>query len=96
MNEAVLKAKRARFFVTADGGQITDGARLYNYYDGYWVEVHFADTERVSPDSEFANYWDGWFYTRRVFDDGTVGGPNSGAVLNGERLAVCRPSFMRP
>lgn len=87
-------ANHKRWMKTADGGEITDGVRLFNYYDCFWVEVHFADM-----DSEFtgigAKHWDGWFDTRRVNDDGTVGGPRSGPMLNGERMAVRKPAWMK-
>lgn len=93
MNKAI-PAEQQRFMRTADGVTITDGARLFNYYDCYWVEVHFEDTA-----SEFtgigAPHWDGWFRTRRVNDDGTVGNAASGPLLNGERMSGSKPAWMK-
>lgn len=64
----------------ADGTPITDGARLFNYYDGFWVIVRFEDTPAAREDYRFHETWDGWFRTRR--EDGS-----NGPLLNGERMA---------
>lgn len=85
---AVLKAKRAKFFRTADGVEVTDGARLFNYYDCFWVEVHFGDTPGIERPS-----WDGWFETRRVLKDGTVS--PRGPMLNGERMSARPPAWFK-
>ncbi len=63
---------------TADGVAITDGARLWNYYDCEWVTVEFGDSMSSSPTGQ---YWDGWF---------TVHGTTKRKgryTLNGERMS---------
>lgn len=62
--------------LTADGVKITDGGRLWNYYDCKWVTVEFGDSMSLSPTGE---YWDGWFTV--VDEDGNR------STLNGERMA---------
>jgi len=68
---------------TADGGEITAGARLFNVGDFVWVTIdagQFADGSSLSPGG--AN-WNGWFRARG--DDGRT------YDLNAERLAVRPP-----
>lgn len=70
---------------TEDRALITDGGRYFNYYDGYWITVHFGNSDgHHHPTSE---YWDGWFSTKK--EDGT-----DGAILNGERMASRMPAWM--
>lgn len=69
----------------ADGAAITDGARLFNYYDCEWVTVRIAGTW-ADPTSEFHQHWDGWFDTRS--ESGRA------VPLNGERLAGRKPAWM--
>lgn len=89
-HDVTIPAGQEKFFTTADGCRITDGARLYNYYDACWVEVHFADNDSESSGIG-GPYWNGWFRTRKVHADDSVGLPGSGALLNGERLAMRPP-----
>lgn len=69
---------------TADGGPITHGARLFNYYDWEWVVVEFGSThDWANPECQFHELWDGWFHCRRE-SGGTV-------LLDGSRLATQPP-----
>lgn len=60
---------------TADGAEISDGGRYWNYYDCEWITVEFGDSMSLSPTGK---YWDGWFTVRN--DKGTYS-------LNGERMS---------
>lgn len=63
---------------TADGVEIKDGERYWNYYDLEWVTVEFGDSMSLSPSGE---YWDGWFTVR------SVDGDRGQYSLNGERMS---------
>jgi hypothetical protein len=69
-------------YLTEDRAPITHGALMFNYYDGYRVEVIIEDTH-ADPTSEFHQYWNGWFDTVRVDADGTR---SRGPSLNGQRM----------
>jgi hypothetical protein len=62
-------------YYTADGKEITPGARLFNYYDMVWVTIlpeNWGDGQSTLD----ANHpsFDGWFRT-------------TGGLLNGERMS---------
>ena len=74
-------------YTAEDGAPITNGARMFNYYDGYWVTIEIKGTS-ADPASPHHETWDGWFYTKR---DGGGRGP----LLNGQRLAGTQPTWMK-
>lgn len=81
---AVNRATRGtdKRFVTADGYEIRDGARIYDYYDCQPVTISF---ELTGPERE---YWDGWFTA--VTDDGGT------TLLDGSRLQGYAPGKVPP
>lgn len=70
-----------------DGAPITHGAKMFNYYDGYWVTIEIENTS-ADPESPYHETWDGWFYTTK--EDGS-----RGPILNGQRLAGRKPAWMQ-
>jgi len=74
-------------YVAEDGAPITDGARMYNYYDGYYVTIKISGTS-ADPASPYHATWDGWYNTER--EDGT-----RGPILNNQRLAGAKPAWMK-
>ena len=70
-----------------DGARITDGKRMFNYYDGYWVIVQITGTS-AHPEHPYHATWDGWFETKK--EDGS-----RGPILNGQRLAGSKPAWMK-
>jgi hypothetical protein len=70
---------------TADGFAITNGIKLYNYYDCEWVIVQFDDYP-ISHNNPSHEYWDGWF--RVVSCDPPEKGGRGRYSLNGERMCT--------
>jgi hypothetical protein len=78
----LVRKQHPEWFRTASGpgfpaGDITDGARLWNYPDGEPVTVSFSLSDIGKA------YFSGWFYA--IDDDGTKG------LINGERLSLIHP-----
>jgi hypothetical protein len=69
-------------YLTEDKAPITHGALLFNYYDGYRVQIVIEGTW-ADPRNEFHEHWNGWFDTLRVDADGTK---SRGPSLNGQRM----------
>lgn len=65
-------------FRTANGVQITDGLRVWDY-DLKSGSVDFAETARFGR-----SYWDGWFRVR-------VDGAERTSMMNGERITTRHP-----
>lgn len=70
------------WFLTADGKPITDGMRLWNYYDMRPGVISFRESGITR------RFFDGWF--RMIEDDGRT------TLINGERLATGLPRELRP
>jgi hypothetical protein len=105
----ITKATHPLMF-TEDDVEITPGARLFNYYDGWWgyVDPEAWDPTRhnangLAPDGE---YFSGWFELVREREvvkdaDGNVDWKATkakgarGTLLNGERMASYKPSWMK-
>jgi hypothetical protein len=68
---------------TIDGHPITDGLWVWDY-DLRRAQVNVKATTWADPDSEFHQYWDGWFYMNDA-----EGRP--GSSMNGERMWVRHP-----
>ncbi len=71
------RSHRRTAILTADGVEVGDGDRVFNYYDGAWGTI-----TNIDPPNSYTN-GDPWFTLKQ--DDG------SRATLNGERVCVIIP-----
>ena len=74
-----------RIITTADGAEVTEGDRVYNYYDGKWGVIGRID-DRAQPgegqnsDTPYAEWSNHWFdFTA---DDGRK------STLDGSRISL--------